>query len=105
MTPKKNREIDEMIPPKFYLSQNYPNPFKEKTTIKYCVGYKTRVLLTIHNSEREKLDTLIDEIQEPGTYKIEIDSGSDNYQLTDGIFYYRLNADNYTDEKKMKVIK
>ena len=105
MTPKKNREIDEMIPPKFYLSQNYPNPFKEKTTIKYCVGYRTRVLLTIHNSEREIVNTLINEIKEPGTYKIEIDSAANNYKLTDGNFYYRLIAGNYTDEKKMKVIR
>jgi hypothetical protein len=105
MVQKKIREIDEIIPPKFYLSQNYPNPFKEKTTIKYCVGYKTRVLLTIHNSERKILETLIDEIKEPGTYKIEIDSAANTYMLTDGNFYYRLIAGNYTDEKKMKVEK
>ncbi|HSD63160.1 MAG TPA: hypothetical protein VLB50_05150 [Ignavibacteriaceae bacterium] len=102
---KENPEMDEMIPLKFYLSQNYPNPFKETTTIKYCVGYKTRVLLTIHNSEREKVDTLIDDIKEPGTYKIKIDLSATNYQLTEGTFYYRFTAGNYTNEKRMKVIR
>lgn len=105
MAQKKNREIEEIIPPRFYLSQNYPNPFKEKTTIKYCVGHRARVVLTIHNSERDIVNTLIDEIKEPGTYKIEIDSSGDNYKLTDGIYYCRLIAGNYTDEKKMKLIR
>ncbi len=105
MALRNTREIDEIIPPKFYLSQNYPNPFKETTTIKYCVGYKTRVLLTIHNSERETVDTLIDDIKEPGTYKIEIDLSATNYQLKEGTFYYRFIAGNYTNEKRMKVIR
>jgi len=105
MTHKIKREIEEIIPPKFYLSQNYPNPFKEKTTIKYCVAHKTRVRITIFNSAREEKYTLIDEIKDPGTYKIEIDSSETDYQLTEGTFYYRFMAGNYTNEKKMKVIK
>jgi len=43
-----NSLMDEATPLKFHLSQNYPNPFSEKTIIKYCVAYKTRVQITIY---------------------------------------------------------
>ena len=63
--------MNELVPSEFYLSQNYPNPFKEKTTIKYCVAYKTRVKLTLCNSEEKRLERLVDEEKQPGTYEIE----------------------------------
>jgi hypothetical protein len=105
MKVKKNPEMDEMFPLKFYLSQNYPNPFKDKTTIKYCVAYKARVRLTVFNSEREKVDTLIDEIKDPGTYEVEFQSFEGNDKLIGGCLYYRLAAGNYTSEKKMERMK
>lgn len=97
---KTGSYTNDVVPLKFQLSQNYPNPFKEKTIIKYCVAYKTRVQLTVFNSEKEKVDTLLDEIKEPGTYEVEFQPIADNYQLTSGSYYYRLVAGNYTYEKK-----
>ena len=85
--------MDEVIPLEFYLSQNYPNPFKEKTVIKYCVAYKTRVVLTVYNSEDEVIEKLIDEEKKPGTYEIEFQSAAGNRQLANGNYYYRLKAD------------
>ena len=38
----------ELEPSEFSVGQNYPNPFKEKTVIKYCVAYKTRVQITVY---------------------------------------------------------
>ena len=46
---------EEVIPLEFYLSQNYPNPFKDKTIIKYCVAYKTKIQITIFNSENKEI--------------------------------------------------
>ena len=37
----------DLTPSEFYLSQNYPNPFSDKTTIKFCVAYKGKVKLEI----------------------------------------------------------
>ena len=102
---KKSQEMDEMIPLKFFLSQNYPNPFKDKTTIKYCVAQKTRVELTVYNSERKKITTLIDDIKDPGTYEVEFRSANANDKPTDESLYYRLTAGNYTTEKRMDIIK
>ena len=60
----------EISPIQFYLSQNYPNPFREKTVIKYCVAYKTRVQITIYNSAGKEIEKLVDAEKEAGTYGV-----------------------------------
>ena len=63
-------------PHEFYLSPNYPNPFKERTKIKYCVAYTTRVQLTVFDSEGNEIEKLVDEEQNPGTYEVEFDASA-----------------------------
>jgi hypothetical protein len=105
--------MNEFIPSEFYLGQNYPNPFKEKTVIKYCIAYKTRAKLTVYNSEGEVIERLVDEDKKPGTYEIEFSASTclSRESLPDGkaggnpgreIFYYRLEAGDYRSEKKME---
>ena len=103
--------MDDLSPTEFYLFQNYPNPFKEKTTIKYCIPYKTKVKLMVYNSEGEMIEKLVDEIKEAGTYKIEFSakggsaSGGNPVSairnLASGICFYQLEAGNYTGNKEM----
>ena len=97
--------MNEFIPSEFYLGQNYPNPFKEKTIIKYCVAYKTRVKLTVYNSEGKEIEKLVDEEKKPGTYEVEFQSAIGNGQLASGNYFYCLEAGNYSGEKKMKIEK
>lgn len=97
--------MDEVIPLEFYLSQNYPNPFSEKTVIKYCVGYKTRVQITVYNSEGKEIEKLVDEEKNPGTYEIDFQSAIGSRQLASGNYYFRLEAGDYTSEKKMLLLK
>ena len=96
--------MNDFIPSEFFLSQNYPNPFKDKTVIKYCVGYKTRVQLTIHNSDGMVIEKLVDEVKQPGTYEIKLSAGSENaskiFKLPDGYYLYRLVAGEYFSDKK-----
>ena len=102
-----NSLMDEVIPIQFYLSQNYPNPFKEKTSIKYCVAYKTRVQITVHNSKGEVIEKLVDEEKNPGTYEIEftiVEKHRDS-ALQNGNYSCRLTAEDYTSEKKMNLVK
>jgi len=106
-----NSLMDEVIPLQFFLSQNYPNPFKEKTVIKYCVAFRTRVQITVYNSDNKLIEKLIDEEKDPGTYEVEFDastchSGLDQSfrlvrNLTEGSYNYRLVAGDYKREKKM----
>jgi len=62
---------NNLIPTEFYLSQNYPNPFSERTSIKYCVAYKTNVKLEVFDSEGEMIKVLVSEEKEAGTYEAE----------------------------------
>ncbi|MGB8319077.1 MAG: hypothetical protein WCE54_13175 [Ignavibacteriaceae bacterium] len=103
--------MNDLVPTEFYLGQNYPNPFKDKTIIKYCVAYKTRVRITVFNTEGEIIERLIDEEKEAGTYKLEfpsVDCNQDDEaceQLTNGNYSYRFEAGNYTSNKQMKLEK
>ena len=97
--------MKDLIPTEFYLSQNYPNPFKDRTIIKYCVAYRTNVKITVFNSEWEMIKTLVDEVKNPGTYEVEFSactghSGKERY-LENGNYYYRFEAGDYKSEKKM----
>jgi hypothetical protein len=69
------------------LSQNYPNPFKDKTTIKYCIAYRSRVQISIYNSHNELIEKLLDEEKDAGTFEIEFRSVIRNKQLPDGDYY------------------
>jgi hypothetical protein len=97
--------MNDYLPTEFNLGQNYPNPFREKTTIKYCIAYKTRVVLTIYNSEGEVIEKLIDEEKKPGTYEVIFESAVHSGQLAIRDYFYRLQAGDYTNEKRMQVNK
>jgi hypothetical protein len=111
-----NSFTNEFEPSEFYLSQNYPNPFKKKTKIKYCVAYTTRVRLTVFDSEGNEIQKLVDEEQNPGTYEVEFSTSSchSRESLPDGkaggnikeeTYYYRFEAGDYRSEMKMSIQK
>ena len=91
----------EFTPSEFYLGQNFPNPFKKKTTIKYCVAYKTRVHLAVYDSEGKLIKKLADEVKEAGTYEVEFYSVVESRKLAGGNYLYRLVAGYYSSEKTM----
>ena len=93
--------MEDLVPTEFQLNQNYPNPFKERTTIKYCVPDKARIGLEVSDSYRNKVKTLVKEIKEAGTYKVEFNAK----ELANGIYYYRLQAGDFIETKKMILMK
>jgi 5-hydroxyisourate hydrolase-like protein (transthyretin family) len=103
-----NSEIDDVIPLEFFMSQNYPNPFKGKTIIKYCVPYRTRVQLTVYDPEGELIKKLVDEEKTPGTYEIEFKASAcysgESRNLKEETFFYRLEAGDYISQKKMELL-
>jgi hypothetical protein len=96
--------MEEATPLEFYLSGNYPNPFKEKTVIKYCVAYKTKVQLIVYDSDGKVVEKLVDEQKQPGTYEAEFSAlrchSGESRNLPDGYYYYRLVAGDYISEKE-----
>ena len=93
--------MEDIVPTEFELAQNYPNPFRERTTIKYCVPEKMKIRLEVFDSRGNKVKTLINEIKEAGTYKVEFIAGD----LSSGEYICKLETNNYFDTKKMMVLK
>jgi hypothetical protein len=97
----KNAALSDLVPPEFYLSQNYPNPFCKKTAIKFCVAYKTKVTLEVFDSEGKMIERLLDEEKEAGTYEVTWNARN----LSSGVYFYKLRAGSYVETKKMLMIK
>jgi hypothetical protein len=93
--------MEDLLPTEFYLSQNHPNPFKEKTIIKYCLPEEIRIKLEIFDSGNEKIKTLVDEIKEPGTYQTEFNHNG----FEEGIYLYQLTAGSVMLTRKMELMK
>ena len=101
--------IGELVPSEFYLSQNYPNPFKDKTTIKYCLPEISKVKLTLFNSKSEKVKELFSKVQRVGTYETAFHSED----LPAGVYYYEIQAVDpkgtsrqlFVETKKMVLLK
>jgi hypothetical protein len=87
----------DLVPSEFYLSQNYPNPFGEKTIIKFCVAYKAKVKLQVFNPEGAMIKKLLDEEKEAGTYEIEFSACG----LSEGVYVYQLQVGDFISTKKM----
>lgn len=86
---------------KFSLKQNYPNPFNPVTTISYIIPERTNVNIAIYNTLGEVITTLINKKQIQGKYKIKFNAS----HLPSGIYFYKIITDNYSNTKKMVLIK
>jgi hypothetical protein len=89
--------MDELVPTEFYLSQNYPNPYKDKTTIKYCVPDKTLIKLTVLDADMTIIKELVNEVIEAGTYEVEFNAD----RLSRGTYFYRFEAKGFNKIKDM----
>jgi hypothetical protein len=95
------------IPSRFNLSQNYPNPFNPSTKIKFEIpqppnGMKTvHVKLEVYDIIGRKVAILLEEDITPGKYEIEWDASI----YSSGIYMYKLTAGEFTDVKKMILVK
>ena len=99
------------IPAAFKLYQNYPNPFNPTTTIKFSLPpYKggkgdesniRNVTLKIYDVLGREVATLVNENKYPGVYSVQFDGS----KLSSGIYFYRLIAGDFTEAKKMVIIK
>jgi hypothetical protein len=81
--------------------QNYPNPFNPKTIIRFSVPEKSQVTLSIYNSLGEKLFDLSNQVFEPGIHQVEFDGS----KLSSGIYFYKMTAGNFTQIRKLILVK
>jgi hypothetical protein len=85
----------------YRLNQNYPNPFNPNTKIQYSIPEKADVKITIYDLVGREVGILVNGIQTPGTYEFEFDAS----ELSSGIYFYKMQAGNFFEVKKMTLIK
>lgn len=84
----------------FKLFQNTPNPFNPSTNISYELYTASKVALKIYSLDGKEIESLVDEYQNPGSYKIEFNAAK-FAELSSGIYFYKLQTDHSSDIKKM----
>jgi len=96
------------LPKVFSLAQNAPNPFNPATTISYGVseGNSVHVTLKVYNIRGTLVRTLVDEVREPGTYSVFWDGKDEKgRQVASGVFFYRMQAGDFVQTRKMVLLK
>lgn len=94
-------QISGNLPEKFLLEQNYPNPFNPNTNIRYTIEEAGYTSLTVYNSVGIEISTLISENLQAGSYSAEFNA--ENYPS--GVYYYKLTSGDFTQVKKMILLK
>jgi hypothetical protein len=94
-------KTEEKLPTEFSLEQNYPNPFNPKTSIQYAVGSGQFVTLKVYDVLGNEIATLVNEEKPAGSYDAEFYAEG----LTSGIYFYELMAGEYSNVKKMLLLK
>jgi hypothetical protein len=89
------------IPQQFELSQNYPNPFNARSTITYGLPADCHVKLEVFNTLGQRVNTIVDEFQQAGNKVV----GWDANKVSSGIYLYTLTAGDYTETRRMILVK
>lgn len=85
----------------YSLGQNYPNPFNPSTTIKYDLALDAHVALKLYDILGREVETLIDEQKKAGNHSITFDASA----FSSGIYFYRIQAGQFTQTKKLIVLR
>jgi len=89
------------IPDNFILYQNFPNPFNATTNINFFNNKKSFIIIKIYNITGKEIETLTNKEYKPGEYSLKWDAN--NY--SSGVYFYRIEAGDFTNVKKMILIK
>jgi hypothetical protein len=89
------------------LEQNYPNPFNPSTTIAFSLKERARVKIDVYNVAGQLVKTLVDETRDAGAYTNVNWNGTDsaNQPVSSGVYFYKLVTNNFSQTKKMVLLK
>jgi hypothetical protein len=90
-----------VVPTKYVLAQNYPNPFNPSTVISYSIPTASNVSLKVFDVLGKLIKTLVNQNQAAGNYKINFNAG----ELSNGVYFYRIESGSFIAVKKMLLIK
>jgi len=89
------------IPERFALYEAYPNPFRERATIGFAMPKRERVLLEVYDVLGRRVGVLLDEELAPGVYEVHFEAQG----LASGLYFYRLRAGRFVEQRKMIIVK
>ncbi|MEO6695954.1 MAG: T9SS type A sorting domain-containing protein [Ignavibacteria bacterium] len=100
-TPVGINMSNNIITDNYTLYQNFPNPFNPETNISYNLPSSGHTVLKVYDALGSEVVSLVNEIQSRGSYKITFDGSN----LSSGIYYYKLISGNFSEFKKMILLK
>ncbi len=95
------QHVSSEIPKGYSLSQNYPNPFNPVTNIKFSIPKSGLITLKVYDIIGREVEQLINQTMNAGIYKYDFDAS----HLSSGVYFYRMTAGDFTETKKMLMIK
>jgi len=103
---QQHNEDIPLQPIEYQLKQNFPNPFNAETTIQYQLGKRTPVVLSIYDILGRKVRTVINERQTTGYHSIRWDGlNKSKTQVASGLYFYRIEAGDFLDTKKLLLVR
>jgi len=96
-----HNDLDNTLPNKYSLEQNFPNPFNPSTTIRYSIPEPGLVTIKIYNAIGKEMDVLKNELIQVGNYEIKYDGS----KLPSGVYFYQIKAGKFVETKKMILLK
>jgi len=92
---------DPVLPSKLSYYQNYPNPFNASTTIRFVIPESQYVKLTVYDLLGRRVENLLDEYKQAGAHSVSFDAS----HLSSGVYFYRLQAGERVETKRMVLLK
>jgi len=98
-----NPNVISNIADKYSLSQNYPNPFNPETNIKFSIPEQTSVVIRVYDMQGRVAADLVNGNYSPGAYEIKLDAN--RFSLASGTYYYKIDTKNFSETKKLTLLK
>ena len=95
------KELQSGTPVAYELSQNYPNPFNPSTQIRFAIPEAGIVNIKVFNTLGQEITTLVSDYRNAGSYEVDFNASN----LTSGIYFYTITSNNFSETRKMMLLK